>query len=72
MRRSNDAAVDGGNLAYLAARRLDTSSAEFGVHAFGPDAAALAETMAKQARVGTACIARTWSMHHGLPSTHSG
>ncbi len=49
-RRSNDAAVDGGSVAYLAARRLDESRAEFGVHAFGPDAAALAEAMAEQVR----------------------
>ncbi|MGH3828765.1 MAG: methyltransferase, FxLD system, partial [Pseudonocardiaceae bacterium] len=50
-RRSNDAAVDGGSFGYLAARRLDTSRAEFGVHAFGPGAAALAEAMAEQVRV---------------------
>lgn len=50
-RRSTDAAVDGGSIAYLAARRLDGPSAEFGVHAFGPDAAALAETMAEQVRL---------------------
>ncbi|MGH3865772.1 MAG: methyltransferase, FxLD system [Pseudonocardiaceae bacterium] len=51
IRRSNDATVDGGSVAYLAARRLDTSRAEFGVHAFGPGAAALAEAMAEQVRV---------------------
>lgn len=50
-RRSNDAAVDGGRFAYLAARRLDESRAEFGVHAFGPGAAALAEAMAGQVRL---------------------
>ncbi len=50
-RRSTDAAVDGGSVAYLAARRLDKSRAEFGVHAFGPGAAALAEAMAAQVRL---------------------
>lgn len=50
-RRSNDATVDGGSVAYLAARRLDESRAEFGVHAFGPGAATLAETMAEQVRL---------------------
>jgi len=50
-RRSTDAVVDGGSFAYLAARRLDETMAEFGVHAFGPQAAALAETMADQVRV---------------------
>lgn len=50
-RRSNDAAVDGGSFAYLAARRLDESRAEFGVHAFGLGAAALAEAMAEQVRL---------------------
>lgn len=50
-RRSNDAAVDGGSFAYLTARRLDESMAEFGVHAFGPGAATLAEAMAEQVRV---------------------
>lgn len=51
IRRSTDAVVDGDSVAYLAARRLDESTAEFGVHAFGPHAAALAETMAEQVRV---------------------
>ncbi len=51
IRRSTDAVVDGGSFAYLAARRLDETMAEFGVHAFGPQAAALAETMAEQVRV---------------------
>ncbi|HEU0088741.1 MAG TPA: methyltransferase, FxLD system [Pseudonocardiaceae bacterium] len=49
-RRSTDAAVDGGSVAYLAARRLDTSRAEFGIHAFGSGAAPLAEAMAEQVR----------------------
>ena len=49
-RRSTDAAVDGGSFAYLAARWLDESRAEFGVHAFGPGAPALAEAMADQVR----------------------
>lgn len=51
IRRSTDAVVDGGSVAYLAARRLDETMAEFGVHAFGPQAAALAGTMAEQVRV---------------------
>ena len=50
-RRSPDAAIDGGSFARLAARRLDTSRAEFGVQAFGPGAAALAEAMAEQVRL---------------------
>jgi protein-L-isoaspartate(D-aspartate) O-methyltransferase len=49
-RRCNDAVVDGANLAYLAGRKLEKSLFEFGVHAFGPDAATLAETMADQVR----------------------
>jgi protein-L-isoaspartate(D-aspartate) O-methyltransferase len=55
-RRSTDSAVDGGSVAYLAARRLDQSTAEFGVHAFGPGAATLAEAMADQVRI--------WDRHH--------
>ncbi len=51
VRRSTDAVMDGGSFAYLAARRLDETMAEFGVHAFGPQAAALAETMVEQVRV---------------------
>ncbi|MGH4016744.1 MAG: methyltransferase, FxLD system [Pseudonocardiaceae bacterium] len=51
IRRSNDATVDGDSFAYLAARRLDKSRAEFGVHAFGLGAAALAEAMAEQVRL---------------------
>ncbi|MGH3915372.1 MAG: methyltransferase, FxLD system [Pseudonocardiaceae bacterium] len=50
-RRSNDAAVDGGSFVYLAARQLDESSAEFGVHAFGSGAATIAEEMAEQVRI---------------------
>lgn len=51
VRRSTDAVVDGDSFAYLAARRLDETMAEFGVHAFGPHATALAETVAEQVRV---------------------
>lgn len=51
IRRSTDAVIDGGSFAYLAARRLDETMAEFGVHAFGPQAATLAETTAEQVRV---------------------
>jgi protein-L-isoaspartate(D-aspartate) O-methyltransferase len=50
-RRSTDAVVEGGSFAYLAARRHDESRAEFGVHAFGLGAAALAEAMAHQVRL---------------------
>jgi protein-L-isoaspartate(D-aspartate) O-methyltransferase len=49
--RSNDAVVDGAGFAYLAVRKLEGAMFEFGVHAFGPDAAALAETMADQVRL---------------------
>lgn len=51
VRRSTDAVVDGDSFAYLAARRLDETMAEFGVHAFGPQAAALAKAVAEQVLV---------------------
>ncbi|SRR6266498_1400000 len=45
------AAVDAGSLGYLALRRLDETTFEFGAHAFGPAAAALAAAMTEQIRV---------------------
>jgi protein-L-isoaspartate(D-aspartate) O-methyltransferase len=48
------AVVAGGSFAYLALRRLGEDpdpEFEFGAHAFGPDAAALAESTAEQIRV---------------------
>jgi len=48
------AVVEGGTFAYLALRKLGEESEpefEFGAHAFGPDAAALAGAMAEQLRV---------------------
>jgi protein-L-isoaspartate(D-aspartate) O-methyltransferase len=52
------AVVQGGSFAYLALRKLnddpdepDRTTFEFGAHGFGPEAAALAETMARQIRV---------------------
>ncbi|MGA5704336.1 methyltransferase, FxLD system [Peterkaempfera bronchialis] len=45
------AAVDGGSFAYVTTRRTaDEASVEFGVHALGPDAVALAERVAEQIR----------------------
>lgn len=40
--------VDGPNLAYLALRKLDDTTFEFGAHGLGPDADALAAVMAEQ------------------------
>lgn len=48
------AVVEGGTFAYLALRKLGEEPEpefEFGAHAFGPDADALAEAMAEQMRV---------------------
>jgi protein-L-isoaspartate(D-aspartate) O-methyltransferase len=44
------AAVDGGNLAYLGARKIDDLTRMFTVHAFGPRAAQLAERFAAEIR----------------------
>ncbi|MDT0343052.1 methyltransferase, FxLD system [Streptomyces litchfieldiae] len=45
------AAVGGANFAYVATRRTpDDKSVEFGVHAFGPDGPAFAETVASHVR----------------------
>jgi protein-L-isoaspartate(D-aspartate) O-methyltransferase len=45
------AAVDGGNFAYLTTRRTeDDQSVEYGVHAFGPEGPAFAETVAGYVR----------------------
>ena len=45
------AAVVGDSIAYLTTRRVEQGISEFGAHAFGPDAADLAEEMAEQVRV---------------------
>lgn len=46
------AVVDGGNLAYITTRSTpDESQVEFGVHAFGPEATALAEAVAAQLQI---------------------
>ncbi|MHC3474887.1 methyltransferase, FxLD system [Streptomyces sp. 7R007] len=46
------AVAEGGSFAYLAQRRPGAQSVvEFGAHAFGPDATALADTLAEQIRV---------------------
>jgi len=45
------AVIDAGSVAYLAVRRLDEATFEFGAHAFGPDAPALAGAMVEQVRV---------------------
>jgi protein-L-isoaspartate(D-aspartate) O-methyltransferase len=44
------AAVDGQSFGYLTVRRADETTVEFGAEAFGPEAAALAETIARQVR----------------------
>lgn len=45
------AAIADDSFAYLTARRVEPGVSEFGAHAFGPQAAGLAETMAEQVRV---------------------
>ncbi|MEV7970541.1 methyltransferase, FxLD system [Sphaerisporangium sp. NPDC088356] len=50
-RIASPAVVDAGSFAYLALRPVDEATVEFGAHAFGPDAAALAEALAQQIRV---------------------
>jgi protein-L-isoaspartate(D-aspartate) O-methyltransferase len=52
------AVVEGGSFAYITTRTAADvdKSAEFGVHAYGPDASALAEAVAEQLR--------TWSREH--------
>jgi protein-L-isoaspartate(D-aspartate) O-methyltransferase len=45
------AAVDGDSFGYMVSRPADAGTVEFGAHAFGPNAAAVAETMAEQVRV---------------------
>ncbi|WP_158889084.1 methyltransferase, FxLD system [Amycolatopsis anabasis] len=45
------AAVDGGSVAYVTTRRAGPGISEFGAHAFGPNAAVLAEAMAEQVRI---------------------
>ncbi len=47
----NLAAVDGGSFAYLTTRPAGPGRVEFGAHAFGPHAPAVAEAMAEQVRV---------------------
>ena len=50
-RRACPAAVEGGNVAYLALRHQDENASEFGAHGYGPDGAGLAEAIAEQIRV---------------------
>jgi protein-L-isoaspartate(D-aspartate) O-methyltransferase len=45
------AMVDGGSFAHLALRKLNETTFEFGAHAFGPDAAEIADTVVEQIRV---------------------
>lgn len=45
------AVVEGGSVAYVANRRLDGDELTLDVHAYGPDAAHLAETVAEELRV---------------------
>jgi protein-L-isoaspartate(D-aspartate) O-methyltransferase len=45
------AAIQDGNLAYVASRKLDGEDLTLEVHAYGPDPAGLAETIAEQLRV---------------------
>ena len=45
------AAVDGDSFAYLTVRRVGPGTSEFGAHAFGPHALALAEAVAEQVRI---------------------
>ncbi len=47
----NLAAVDGDSFAYLVSRPVGEGTVEFGAHAFGPRASAVAEAMAEQVRV---------------------
>ena len=47
----NLAAVDSGSFAYLATRPIGSGRVEFGAHAFGSDAPAVAEAMVEQVRV---------------------
>ena len=46
----NLAAVDGDSFAYLVSRPARQEMVEFGAHAFGPYASAVAEAMAEQVR----------------------
>ncbi len=50
-RIASPAVAEGGSFAYLASRRLDGATVEFGASAFGPDASVLAEAMTEQVRV---------------------
>ncbi|WP_405144071.1 hypothetical protein OG589_40660 [Sphaerisporangium sp. NBC_01403] len=43
--------VDEDSFAYLALRQVDEATVEFGAHAFGPNAAVLAEALADQIRI---------------------
>ncbi|WP_322754913.1 methyltransferase, FxLD system [Frankia sp. Cas3] len=45
------AVVEGGSVAYVATRQLDGDDLTLDVHAYGPDAAGLAETVVEQLRV---------------------
>jgi protein-L-isoaspartate(D-aspartate) O-methyltransferase len=63
-KRFSLATVDGSNVAYVTSRlTADETSFEYGVHALGPEAAALAETVADHVR--------TWARdHRGGPGPH--
>jgi len=50
-RIASPAVVDGASFAYLATRRVNDATVEFGAEAFGPGGPALAEAMAGQVRV---------------------
>ncbi len=50
-RIASPAAVEGASFAYLASRRRDEATVEFGASAFGPGASVLAEAMTEQVRV---------------------
>lgn len=50
-RIASPAVAEDTSFAYLASRRLDEATVEFGASAFGPGAAVLAEAMAEQVRV---------------------
>jgi len=62
--QSTDAVADGGSFAYLAARRLDETMAEFGVHAFGPPGRRARRGDGRTgACVGPSAPSGTWSAH---------
>jgi protein-L-isoaspartate(D-aspartate) O-methyltransferase len=50
-RIASPAVAEGASFAYLASRRLDETTVEFGASAFGPGACVLAESMTEQVRM---------------------